>query len=160
LSNNLLGRRKSDIPDQPPNTEGYISFHLEKKGPFGDPSPQTSNRAELRAVIAALRFRVWEGEGFKSIVIATDSEYVAEGATTWVRTWVKNGWNGRAGPVKNKDMWQALLGEFERCHDNGLEVLFWRIPREQNTHADQWAKAGAGEEDVKDKFIDIMGVLV
>ncbi|QKX63302.1 uncharacterized protein TRUGW13939_10471 [Talaromyces rugulosus] len=153
-------RKKRDIPDQPPNTEGYVSFHLEKKGPFGDPSLQTSNRAELRAVIAALRFRVWNGEGFRSIVIATDSEYVAEGATTWVRTWLKNGWNGRAGPVKNKDLWQALLGEFERCHDNGLEVLFWRIPREQNTHADQWAKAGAGEEDVKDEFTDIVGALV
>jgi ribonuclease HI len=41
----------------PPKTQGCTYFRLENEGPFGDPSPQTSNRAELRAVIAALRFR-------------------------------------------------------------------------------------------------------
>ncbi|KAK4104137.1 hypothetical protein N658DRAFT_244234 [Parathielavia hyrcaniae] len=34
---------------------------LEKKGPFGDDSIQTSNRAELRAIIAALGFRPVRG---------------------------------------------------------------------------------------------------
>jgi ribonuclease HI len=35
---------------------GRVSFALENRGPTGEPHPQTSNRAELRAVIAALRF--------------------------------------------------------------------------------------------------------
>jgi ribonuclease HI len=78
--------------DFPPKTVGYANFHLEKEGPFGEPSLQTSNRAELRAVIAALRFRAWQGEGFKSLVIATDSEYVVEGATNWARGWLRNNW--------------------------------------------------------------------
>jgi hypothetical protein len=41
-----------------------------------------------------------------------------------------------------------------------LRVLFWRIPREQNTHADRWAKAGAEEKDVKNVLLDIAGILV
>ena len=82
------------------------SGRLEKKGPFGDDGLQTSNRAELRAVIAALRFRYWPGEGFTTLVIATDSQYVVEGATNWARTWVENGWVRRAGgAVQNRDLW-------------------------------------------------------
>ena len=68
-----------------------VSGRLEKKGPFGDNSIQTSNRAELRAVIAALQFRYWPGEGFYTFVVATDSEYVVEGSTKWAKTWAKNG---------------------------------------------------------------------
>lgn len=54
---------------------------LELEGPFGDRCQQASNRAELRAELAALRARVWYGEGFHTVVIATDSEYAVKGAT-------------------------------------------------------------------------------
>ncbi|PVI05459.1 ribonuclease H-like protein [Periconia macrospinosa] len=119
---------------------------LEIQGPFGDEGAQTSNRAELRAVIAALNFRHWPGEGFKSLVFATDSEYVAEGATEWVKKWLINGWRTSFGaPVKNQDLWEALLGEVERMKEEGLKVQFWRIGREFNTEADLLAKEGAME---------------
>ncbi|KXX82087.1 Ribonuclease H [Madurella mycetomatis] len=99
------------------------SGRLEKEGPFGDDSIQSSNRAELRAVIAALRFRHWHGEGFHTLVIATDSEYAVEGSTKWAKTWIKNRWIRRAGDgVKNRDLWEALLGEIERYKDEGMAV--------------------------------------
>ncbi|KZZ95575.1 Ribonuclease H-like protein [Ascosphaera apis ARSEF 7405] len=141
-------------------------FPLEDEGPTGERHPQTSNRAELRAVIAALRYRFWTGEGFNSMVIATDSEYVALGATSWVRGWVRNGWKAANGqPVKNKDLWQCLLGEVERWSDGGLQVLFWRIPREQNTVADRCAKDAAAEaltapEPEYKGFVDVIGALI
>ncbi|KAI8946031.1 ribonuclease H-like domain-containing protein [Xylaria longipes] len=135
-----------------------VSGRLENAGPFGDPSIQTSNRAELRAVIAALRFRAWDGEGFKTIVIATDSEYVSQGATTWARTWIRNGWqkNG-SGEVKNKDMWETLLGEVERWHDRGVSIQFWRIPRAWNTVADAAAKKAAEEVVENARWVEIFG---
>lgn len=63
-------------------------------GPSGLTSRQTSNRAELRAVIAALQYRVWyhrkygtkPGEGREKVIIATDSQYVVLGITEWIRT--------------------------------------------------------------------------
>lgn len=135
-----------------------VAGRLENKGPFGDEGGQTSNRAEMRAVIAALRFRNWPGEGFQTLVIATDSEYVVDGATDWVRGWVRNGWTTRAGgAVKNKDLWQCLLGEVEKFHDHGMEVEFWRIPRELNTIADAAAKTAAGEDRI-DSFREIFGL--
>ncbi|KAL5335488.1 ribonuclease H-like domain-containing protein [Aspergillus crustosus] len=143
-----------------PEVRGYTRFRLENQGPTGEVHPQTSNRAELRAVIAALRFRAWPGEGCNTLVIATDSEYVAEGATGWVRGWLRRGWKTSTGAaVKNQDLWKCLLEEIKVKKAHGLEVKFWRIPREWNTEADRHAKHAASE-DAQDKFADIMGVLV
>lgn len=137
------------------------SGRLEEKGPFGDPGIQSSNRAELRAVIAALRLRHWTGEGFNTMVIATDSEYVTAGSTEWTRTWIKNNWR-TAGKtdVKNKDLWEMLLGEVERWDDEGLSIQFWKIPREWNAVADAAAKKAAAEKEAPDNWIEIFGVCV
>jgi ribonuclease HI len=66
----------------------------------------TNNRMELLATIRAL-------EALKrpcSVSLTTDSSYVREGITRWVRSWQGNGWRtaGRK-PVKNADLWQKLL---------------------------------------------------
>ncbi|KAK4461519.1 ribonuclease H-like domain-containing protein [Cladorrhinum samala] len=137
------------------------SGRLEKKGPFGDESSQTSNRAELRAVIAALRFRFWPGEGFHTLVVATDSEFVVEGSTAWARTWVAHGWVKReGGGVKNKDLWprEALLGEVEQWKDSGTAVEFWKIPREWNIVADAAAKEAAAEEEAPSEWQEYFGI--
>lgn len=132
---------------------------LESTGPFGDAGVQSSNRAELRAVIAALRFRVWTGEGFASLTIATDSEYVVLGATSWARAWIARGWRTAAGAdVKNRDLWEMLLGECEMWHEKGLAVRFWRIPREWNTVADAAAKKAAEEPETPGQWMDAMGL--
>ena len=144
-----------------PGTSGTASGRLENKGPFGDDSIQSSNRAELRAVIAALRFRHWPGEGFETLTIATDSEYIARGSTEWVRTWVRNNWktSGHAD-VKNRDLWEMLLGEFERQNERGLSIRFWRIPREWNETADAAAKKAASEDEVPGTWRELMGLAV
>lgn len=135
------------------------SARLESKGPFGDKAIQSSNRAELRAVIAVLRFRYWPGEGFNSMTIATDSEYVTEGSTKWAKTWIKNGWKTSAGAdVKNKDLWEMLLGEAERWKDEGLTIRFWRIPREWNEIADAAAKKAAEKIEVPTQWVNYHGV--
>ncbi|KAL1852110.1 hypothetical protein VTK73DRAFT_9279 [Phialemonium thermophilum] len=144
------------------------SGRLEKKGPFGDDGAQTSNRAELRAVIAALRFRYWPGEAsgagghrfFTTLTIATDSEYVVEGCTTWVANWIRRDWKTAGNTnVKNKDLWQSLLGEVESLAAGGLSVRFWRIPREWNEMADEAAKRAAASNDVADQWRDVLGTM-
>jgi ribonuclease HI len=138
------------------------SGRLERKGPFGNDSNQTSNRAELRAIIAALRFRYWPGEGFHTLVIATDSEYAVEGSTEWARAWVENDWKKRVrrgwADVKNKDLWEVLLGEIETYKDSGMAVELWRIPREWNTVVDAAAKDAAAEVDGPSGWSEVFGV--
>ncbi|KAI1090317.1 hypothetical protein F5B19DRAFT_504121 [Rostrohypoxylon terebratum] len=119
------------------NTRPCIAAgRLELNGPFGDESVATSNQAELRAAIAALRHNDWRSDGFTSLVIATDSSYRVDGATEWTRT---------GSAVKNQDLWELFLGEVEKaretpCHKTGLEVELWKIPRDMNELADAVAK--------------------
>ncbi|KAI0517035.1 hypothetical protein F5B22DRAFT_144379 [Xylaria bambusicola] len=118
-----------------------VSGRLELKGPFGDESVATSNRAELRAAIAVLRRNDWRADGFIGVVIATDSSYLVDGATEWARGWIRKDWTTRGGdPVKNRDLWELFLGEVEKCKEAGLEVELWKIPREMNSFAAAVAK--------------------
>lgn len=138
-------------PDGVSVRNGGVCFRLETRGPEGANYPQTSNRAELRAVIAALQFSSWEREGWESLVIASDSEYVVLGITQWIQQRERNGWvtsPGRA--VMNRDLWVVLKGELERYLDRGVRVTFWRIPREWNFEADQLARYGAGLQEVEE----------
>ncbi|KAK9774581.1 putative MYND-type zinc finger protein samB [Seiridium cardinale] len=137
-------------------SSGTLSRRLESKGPFGGKRLATSNRAELRAAIAALRLCDWRSDGFNSVVIATDSSYVVDGATSWSRGWVRKGWKTSKGDnVKNKDLWELLLGEVEKWKDRGLGVELWKIPRELNKIADKAAKKAANEETVEMGFRDL-----
>jgi ribonuclease HI len=139
--------------------DGKFSFRLETNGPNGDPQPQTSNRAELRAVIGALQFRIWVGEEWTRLLMATDSEYVVSGATGWTRGWERNGWmTAKKIPVKSRDLWELLLKEIRKHAEMGLAILFWRIPRELNKDADEAAKAGALLEEQQNfrKFHGVM----
>jgi len=44
-----------------------------------------------------------------NVKIYTDSQYLKDGITKWIRKWKRNGWltSGKE-PVKNRDLWEAL----------------------------------------------------
>lgn len=143
-------------PEQP-DAAGNVHGRLENRGPSGDLHPQTNNRAELRAVLAALQFRYWPGENVRTLVLATDSTYVANGCTRLIHDWEANYWmTARETLVENRDLWMALLDEFRRRASQGLTVKFWRIPREWNTEADHYARIGA-TQDAKPYFSKVFG---
>jgi ribonuclease HI len=120
-----------------------FSFALEKCGPTGSRFHHTNNRAELRAAIAAVDFRSWKREGFDSVVIATDSRYVINGATEWIKGWRSRGWLTVQGrPVQNRDLWEELSRSVANVRRDNLRVLFWHIPRQWNTTADALARYG------------------
>lgn len=129
-----------------PNTGIYLgdSLPLENYGPDGRWHRKTNNRAELRAVVAALRCADWTKENVRRLVIATDSEYIANGCGLWSFDWEHDGWRKRSGePVANRDLWRLVNDCLYDWSDKGLQVEFWRIPRAQNFMADGLAKNGA-----------------
>jgi ribonuclease HI len=72
----------------------------------GGEAHSTNNRMEMMAAIEALNALK---EPCK-VDIYTDSQYVKNGITEWVKNWQRNGWkNAKKEPVKNADLWQALL---------------------------------------------------
>ncbi|KAI1073383.1 hypothetical protein F5B20DRAFT_574836 [Whalleya microplaca] len=115
--------RKGDQSDA-----GMVGFPLEKRGPGGESYDPTSNRAKLRAVIAALEFRAWQEEGWRRIVIATDLEYIVFGATRWLPQWVRRRWRTRKfRKISNRDLWEELNGIIETLQKLGTAVSFWLI---------------------------------
>ncbi|KAI1085321.1 ribonuclease H-like protein [Whalleya microplaca] len=140
---------------------GTEAFALEKKGPDGQTYAHTSNRAELRAVIAALQFRVWWGEGWQRIVMVTDSEYVGKGATEWLRNWAGKNWRTAGSkPVANQDLWKALSDSLGTYAEAGCEISFWIVPRDLNGLADAAAKGAAEKGQSKEKYMVTHGVMV
>ena len=75
----------------------------------GDPLT-TNNKMELQAVIEALS-AISKNPAWKGIPIRvhTDSQYVRNGITSWIKTWATNGWKTASKePVKNQDLWMQL----------------------------------------------------
>lgn len=71
----------------------------------------TNNRAEMMAVIHGLRAIPQPSR----IVVHSDSRYLVRGASSWVRDWVRSDWTtGEGAPVKNRDLWEALLSVARR----------------------------------------------
>ena len=65
----------------------------------------TNNRMELLAAIVALELL----KESCSVDITTDSQYVRQGITSWLRGWKAKNWKTASKkPVKNKDLWQRL----------------------------------------------------
>ena len=71
----------------------------------GSEKNTTNNQMELMAPIKAIQ----KFKKKSDIVIVTDSTYVKDGITTWIKRWEKNGWKTASKkPVKNKDLWKKL----------------------------------------------------
>ncbi len=71
----------------------------------------TNNRMELQAGInALLHIRHLDDD----VVIHTDSKYLIQGITTWVKGWIKNGWTTQGREeVQNRDLWEVLAAVME-----------------------------------------------
>jgi ribonuclease HI len=66
----------------------------------------TNNRMELMAAIRGLEALRRPSR----VTLSTDSRYVMDGLTKWIKGWQRNGWKtADRKPVKNADLWQELL---------------------------------------------------
>ena len=90
-----------------PGGWGAVIFDQDKKqnNISGNEKNTTNNRMELMAPIMALKKIKPKSE----VIIFTDSTYVKNGITEWIKKWEKNDWkNANKKPVKNKDLWIKL----------------------------------------------------
>ena len=90
-----------------PGGWGAVIFDQDdkQKNISGSEKNTTNNRMELLAAIMSLK----KIKNNSEVVIFTDSTYVKNGITEWMKNWKKNGWkNSNKKPVKNKDLWVKL----------------------------------------------------
>jgi len=102
----------------------------------------TNNRMELMGAIAALEALSEPCE----IVLHTDSQYVRQGITEWMRNWIKRGWKtAGGGAVKNQDLWQRLQMACER-HQIDWRWVKGHSGHPENERVDALASAAAREQ--------------
>ena len=91
-----------------PGKGGWAAIILDGKSQYnisGSENKTTNNRMELMAPIKALKKIKTESE----VIIYTDSRYVKDGITEWIKKWKLNNWkSSNKKPVKNKDLWVKL----------------------------------------------------
>ena len=88
-----------------------LRYGTAKKELFGYDPSTTNNRMEMMAAIQGLL-------AFKEpceVEITTDSEYVRQGITIWIKKWKKRHWWKKNRPVRNADLWMEL-DELDRAH--------------------------------------------
>ena len=77
----------------------------ETKAFSGSAKYTTNNKMELTAAIKAIKY-------FKKKIIIniyTDSKYLKDGITIWIKKWKLNGWKtSNKKKVKNSDLWKLL----------------------------------------------------
>ena len=120
-----------------PGGWGAVIFDEKKKqyNISGNVKDTTNNRMELMAPIMALK----KIKSMSNVMIFTDSTYVKNGITEWIKKWEKNGWkNSNRKPVKNKDLWIKLN---DLCQKN---KVIWKWVKghsnnKYNTLADELA---------------------
>lgn len=78
----------------------------------------TNNRMELMAIISALE----SIKDHEAITVNTDSAYVINGITRWVKGWVLNNWKtSTKDDVLNRDLWERLARATEH------KVIEWKL---------------------------------
>ena len=106
----------------------------------------TNNRMEILAVLEALR-------ALKepcAVSLFTDSQYVRNAVEKkWLAAWQRQGWRkADKKPVKNGDLWQALLPLLER-HQVRFFWLRGHAGHAENERCDQLAREQAARPDLE-----------
>ena len=97
----------------------------------------TNNRMEMMAVIRALGAIKQPS----TVIVHTDSRYVMDGVTQWLKRWKANGWKtADKKPVKNEDLWRALE-EAVNGHDVHWRWVRGHAGHPENERADALARA-------------------
>ena len=112
-----------------------LEYGNSKKEIKGFSKNTTNNIMELTAVIKAL-----ECLNIKcKITITTDSNYVKNGITEWIKSWKINGWKtSKKSTVKNKELW-VKLDNLVAKHEINWKWIKGHSGHPQNERADQLA---------------------
>jgi ribonuclease HI len=119
-----------------------LRFGDKKKEMFGSEPHTTNNRMEITAAIEGLKVLREPCE----VEVVTDSEYLKNGITTWIKGWKRNGWKTAARkPVVNQDLWM-ILDELAAQHELKWTWTKGHADHEDNNRCDELATQAARDQ--------------
>ena len=122
-----------------PGPGGWAAIILDGKNEkiiSGNKNNTTNNQMELLAAIKGLS----NFNKKKSFKIFTDSNYVKDGITKWIKNWEKNNWKtSNKKPVKNQELWKKL-DKLVKFHNVRWEWIKGHSTNIYNNLADELAR--------------------
>jgi len=110
---------------------------------WGSAPATTNNRMEMTAAIEALNALKRPCR----VELHTDSQYVKNGITQWLRQWKARGWRTMSkGAVKNEDLWR-LLDDASSRHEIDWRWVKGHAGHPLNERADALARRGMEEAE-------------
>ena len=108
---------------------------------YGGNISTTNNIMELTAAIKALEY-IPENS---NVVLTTDSKYVMQGITKWIKNWKIRDWKTASKkPVLNKELWKRL-DSLTNLHSIEWKWVKGHSGHRENEIADQLANKGIDE---------------
>lgn len=108
---------------------------MEKTGAVMD---TTNNQMELQALIEGLQSL----QRPTRVHVVTDSTYLKQGLTEWIRNWKRRGWKRKTSnglkPVKNVEQWKQL-DELTQVHELSFELVRGHVGHPENERCDELA---------------------
>ncbi|XP_059151679.1 ribonuclease H1-like isoform X2 [Physella acuta] len=105
------------------------------------PGRPTNNRAEIHAAVRAVQLA--KKKGIKNLILHTDSQFLINGITKWIKGWKRNQWTKTTGsPVVNKEDFEELDKQLKNINVKWVYVR-GHCGNQANESADRLAKEGA-----------------
>lgn len=111
----------------------------------------TNNRMALRSVIDTYQAMSRKGNRL-SVQFTTDSRYIVDGMTSWVKGWMARGWRRKDGAVENVELWQAAV-EAIALHETQWCWVKGHAGHPQNEYANHLATRAAAQQDRSDGLV-------
>ena len=131
----------------------------------------TNNKMEMQAAIAALEFLKASGQT-EPITLHTDSEYLINCVTKWVKSWKKKGWKKSDGnPVLNQDLlesldelnsrqvkWEHVRGHAGNVGNERCDVIARNFANGRNPSLQQLARSNSQPSLPQKNEVNVSGV--
>ncbi len=111
----------------------------------------TNNRMALRSVIDTYAAMSRKGNRL-SVQFTTDSRYIVDGMTSWVKGWMARGWRRKDGAVENVELWQAAV-ESIALHETQWCWVKGHAGHPQNEYANHLATRAAAMQDATEGLV-------
>jgi hypothetical protein len=94
-----------------------------------------------------MQYTDWSQEGWKSVVIAHNSRYIAV-TSLLVPHFMRYGWFSEDPywPHNHQDLWESFQSDVKRFREKGVAVSLWYIPVEWNSRANSLARERAEQQ--------------